>query len=91
MLSQEAYNTMPVPQPHNISGTIEINLEWLIQPNDFRPIVTEPLEILPYVLYRHLTIKPMANTTVCAGILCHTMQLSLSVFYMHIILQVSLG
>jgi hypothetical protein len=35
--------------------------------------------------------KPMANTTARMGVPCHTMQIILSVFYMHVILQVLLG
>jgi hypothetical protein len=35
--------------------------------------------------------KPMAITTARTGVPCHTMQIILSVFYMHAILQVSLG
>jgi hypothetical protein len=35
--------------------------------------------------------KLMANTTARTGVSCHTMQIILSVFYMHVILQVSLG
>jgi hypothetical protein len=35
--------------------------------------------------------KPMANTIVRTGVPSHTMQIILSVFYMHVILQVSLG
>jgi hypothetical protein len=35
--------------------------------------------------------KLMANTTVHTGVPCHTMQMILSVFYMHVILQVSLS
>jgi hypothetical protein len=35
--------------------------------------------------------KPMAITTARTGVLCHTMQIIFYVFYMHVILQVSLG
>jgi hypothetical protein len=35
--------------------------------------------------------KPMTNTTARTGVPCHTMQIILSVSYMHIILQVSLS
>jgi hypothetical protein len=33
----------------------------------------------------------MANTTTRTNAPCHTMQIIFSVFYMHVILQVSLG
>jgi hypothetical protein len=35
--------------------------------------------------------KPMAITTAHTSVPCHMMQIILSVFYMHVILQVSLG
>jgi hypothetical protein len=35
--------------------------------------------------------KPMAITTARIDVPCHTMQIVLSVFYMHVFLQVSLG
>jgi hypothetical protein len=35
--------------------------------------------------------KPMAITTAHTGVPCHTMQIILFVFYIHVILQVSFG
>jgi hypothetical protein len=91
----------------NISDTIESDLEWLTLTNDVCPIMTEPLGMVTpwsqnqwiqslYITHTfdhkaNIYSKLMAITTACTDVLCHTMQIILSVFYIHVILQVSLG
>jgi hypothetical protein len=89
----------------NISGTIESDFEWPTPTNDVCPIVIEPLG-LPrsrnqWIQSSHIThtfdnkanmySKPMAINIARTGVPCHTMQIILFVFYMHVLLQVSLG
>jgi hypothetical protein len=100
------YITLVERSSQTLNGTIESDFEWPTPINDVRPIVTEPLRIVTsrsrnqWIQSLHIThsfdhkanmySKPMAIATVCIGIPCHTMQIILFVFYMHVILQVSL-
>ena len=58
-------------------------------------VVTKPMDPKPRITtFDHkanMYSKPMAITIARTGVPCHTMQIILSVFYMHVILQVSLG
>ena len=59
-------------------------------------MVTKSMDPKPRMIHTfdhkaNMYSKPMAITTVRTGVPCHTMQIILSVFYMHVILQVSLG
>jgi hypothetical protein len=56
----------------------------------------KPMDPKPYIThtFEHkasIYSKSMAITTVRTGVSYHTMQIILSIFYMHVILQVSLG
>jgi hypothetical protein len=88
------------------SATIGSDPEWPTPTSDVRPVVTEPLRMVaswsrnqwihnPYITHTfdhkaNMYSKPMAITTTCTGVPCHTLQIILSVFYMYVILQVSL-
>jgi hypothetical protein len=59
-------------------------------------MVMKPMDPKPRIthIFDHkvnMYSKPMAITTACTGVPCHMMQIILSVFYMHVILQASLG
>jgi hypothetical protein len=89
------------------SVTIESDLEWPTPTSDVHPVVTEPLEMVAsrsrnqWIHSLHIThtfdhkanmySMLMAITTAHTDVPCHTMQIILSVFYMHVFLQVSLG
>jgi hypothetical protein len=56
----------------------------------------KPMDLKPRITYTfdhkaNMYSKPMAINTACTGAPCYTMQIILSVFYMHVILQVSFG
>jgi hypothetical protein len=86
---------------------IKSDLEWPTSTNDVCPIVSEPLGMValwprnqwiqsPQITHTfnhkvNMYSKPMTITTTRTDVLCHTMQIILSVFRMHVILQVSLG
>jgi hypothetical protein len=107
MLSQGTYNTMTVPQPlHNILYVTLVARSGPT-PSDVRPIVTELLRMValrsrnqwihsPHIMHTfdhkdNMYSKLMVITTARTGVPCHTIQIILSVFYMHVFLQVSLG
>jgi hypothetical protein len=89
------------------SGTIGSDPEWPTPTSDIRPVVTEPLGMVasrsrnqwihsPHITHTfdykaNMYSKPMTIITARTGVPCHTMQIILSVFYMHVFLQVSLG
>ena len=59
-------------------------------------MVTKPMDPKPRITHTfdhkaNMYSKLMAITTARTSIPCHMMQIILSVFYMHVILQVSLG
>ena len=59
-------------------------------------MVTKPMDLKPHITYTfdhkaNMYCKLMAITTARTGVPCHMMQIILSLFYMHVILQVSLG
>jgi hypothetical protein len=81
---------------------IESDPEWPTPTNDIRPIVSEPLGMValrsrnqriqsPHITHTfdhkaNMYSKPMAITSARTGVPCHTLQIILSVFYMHVFL-----
>jgi hypothetical protein len=86
--------------PYVTLVVIESDLEWPTPTNDVRLVVTEPLGMVasrsqnqwihsPHITHTfdrraNMYSKPMAITTAHIGVSCHTMQIILSVFYMHV-------